>query len=181
MSKKQWIDERYRAALCNGSSQDLRACLADGHLTDAVEERWPSRKAIEVAIEEGNVRAVEVLIEAGVSPESPLRNGGRLLSAVVDAKANRIELAAALLAAGATPDHTLDPYPGGPLHRAISRGDVALVEWLLKNGASPLARDSSGEDALFAAVLAEPWNPAIGSLLNPSASTREAGRSSATL
>lgn len=165
MSRKQWIDERYHAALCNGSSQDLRACLADGYLPDAVEKRWPSRKAIEVAIEEGNVRAVEVLIEAGVSPESPLRNGGRLLSAVVDAKANRIELAAALLAAGATPDHTLDSYPGGPLHRAISRGDVALVEWLLKNGASPLARDSSGEDALFAAVLAEPWTPEIGSLL----------------
>ena len=165
MAKKQGIDERYRAALCSGNPQDLRDCLATGYRPDAVEEGWPSRTAVEVAIEEGNVQAVQILIEAGVSPEAPLRYGRTPLSMVVNARANRIELAEVLLAAGATLVHKGDSSDGSPLHAAVSCGDVSLVEWMLKNGASPMARDSSGDDALFGAVLAESWSPAIGSLL----------------
>lgn len=165
MAKKQGIDERYRAALCSGNPQDLRDCLANGYRPDAVEASWPSRTAVEVAIEEGNVQAVQTLIEAGVSLDAPLRYGRTPLSMVSKARANRIELAEVLLAAGAALVHRGESIDGSPLHAAVSAGDVALVEWLLRNGASPLARSYGGEDALFAAVLAESWNPAIGALL----------------
>ncbi len=165
MAKKQGIDERYRAALCSGNPQDLRDCLTNGYRPDAVEASWPSRTAVEVAIEEGNVQAVQTLIEAGVSLDAPLRYGRTPLSMVSKARANRLELAEVLLAAGAALVHRGESIDGSPLHAAVSAGDVALVEWLLKSGASPLARNSSGEDALFAAVLAESWNPEIGALL----------------
>ncbi|MFV8756337.1 ankyrin repeat domain-containing protein [Nannocystaceae bacterium ST9] len=84
----------------------------------------------------GALDVVESLLARGADP-SAQANGSNAMTWA--ARADDLPVAARLLAAGspidAEPEHT------GPLHAAVARGNLALVEWLLDRGADVEAVD----------------------------------------
>ena len=109
----------------------LKKAIAAGAKLDA--ESGYGDTALFAAAANGHLGCVKVLIDAGANVNLKAKSGATALwSAVYN---DRTELALALLAAGAS------PVPQSPIHKAVQKGNVALVKALLD------AKDYGGIEA----------------------------------
>lgn len=97
---------------------------------------------------EGNLAAVEVLVERGADVDARTRAGVTPLFVAV--RANRYEIARYLLERGATPDAAGEAGP--PLVEAVARGTPEMVRLLVQRGANPGVTDATGSTPLHTAV-----------------------------
>jgi ankyrin repeat protein len=114
--------------------------------------REASLSPLAAAARAADVAAVRRLLAAGHAVDGETRRGGTPLwhACAGDAPAaDRIEVAEALLAAGASVRRSDAGAP--PLHAAAMRGPLALVELLLRRGALEWQEDSKGRSAIDAA------------------------------
>jgi ankyrin repeat protein len=138
----------------------------------------------------GNLEVLEMLVAAGASAQphasgpcplhSAVRNGqfettqwllahgadidarqeGRETALHVAIEKDEVELALALIAAGADPDvQTSDEKRVTPLILATKKGDVELITALLAAGADPHTKDADGESALDLASYRDELRP----------------------
>ncbi len=98
----------------------------------------------------GSPEVVEILLAAGLSPNEPNAAGARPLDVAADD--GKAEIVNALLIAGADPDR-LDSLDQSALHRAVARGDLAVVK-ALAGIADVNTVDVSGETPLISSVKA---------------------------
>jgi ankyrin repeat protein len=134
-------------ASCLGDSERVESLLgADPSLLDAVAP--DGFRPIGFAAFFGHVDLLTRLIERGADLASPSSNEMRvapLHSAVAHAdQAVAIEMAEALLVAGAEPD-ARQQQGYAPLHEAALNGNLALTELLLRHGADPSPANDAGE------------------------------------
>lgn len=107
----------------------LKKAIAAGAKLDA--ESGYGDTALFAAAANGHLGCVKVLIDAGANVNLKAKSGATALwSAVYN---DRTELALALLAAGAS------PVPQSPIHKAVQKGNVALVKALL-DAKAPLGK-----------------------------------------
>ena len=85
------------------------------------------------AARSGDVESARLLLRAGASPNEALPDGASAL--IVAAHSGHGPVGALLLEQGADPNAAAIGYT--PLHAAVLRGDLALVQALLKHGANP--------------------------------------------
>jgi ankyrin repeat protein len=99
------------------------------------------------AVQSTNLEIVEILLKAGVNlnTRSNTYYQGTALHLAIEA--NRPDMVAAILHAGAQPNVT-DRYDETPLRRAVDANNVAIVELLLKAGADPTVKDKDGNTLL---------------------------------
>ena len=88
----------------------------------------------------GDADSVRLLVEAGASPNERRADGASAL--IMAAYSGRTQAAIALLDKGADPNDAEIGY--APLHAAVLKSDVALVNALLARGANPNARMTKG-------------------------------------
>jgi len=112
---------------------------------------------LEKAAEERHAPAVELLLDAGATPDRAMISPALLIAATN----GDADIAALLLEAGASPD---EPNEDGvtPLMGAAMSGHKPLVELLLASGADPRQRARDGDNAHFVAA-----NDEIRALLPP--------------
>ena len=106
------------------------------------------------SIDDGNAKAVKLLIAAGLKPNLKDSDGRTPLGEAVAMQ--RPEVVATLLAAGADPK---DPANTGLVMRATSNGDIAIVRSLLAAGAPVDTPDEQGVTPL--AMSARVGNPEL--------------------
>jgi hypothetical protein len=124
---------------------------------DSVTERAASipegvTTPMHLAVKDGNIDVIKLLLKRGVSPDIK-DNTGRtaLYTAFTDADPAVVEL---LLQHGANPDAG-DGGGGTLLHLALRRGDADMAVLLLEHGADPDMPDGSGLPPLHMALAAE--------------------------
>jgi ankyrin repeat protein len=121
-----------------------------------VEKRALFMGTIPIAVESGDMRLLETLLERGVLPDSRFAHGRTALCVAAEWTEDRTPMAELLLARGADPRQG-DDFHVTPLHCAAARGCVRMVETLLKAGADPLALNASAESVLhWATVSCDP-------------------------
>lgn len=100
------------------------------------------------AVAQGDAAMLEALLDAGVAPDGPIE--GRALDLAIDL--DYLVLAERLLSAGARPDPVGPDASYVPLLTAARRGNVEAALLLLRSGADPEWRDSTGTSLLQTAV-----------------------------
>ena len=121
------------------------------------EYAW-SRDCVQILRASGNGSARDFMrLNENSSADSWIKQGGWIYDPEQDAKLiagiekqSIVEVQHALQA-GANPDGIKNGP--NPLHLAVSLGSTPLIELLLRHGADPLLRDSSGHTALFYAYV----------------------------
>jgi ankyrin repeat protein len=88
----------------------------------------------------GDAQSVRLLVDAGASPNERRADGATAL--IMAAYSGRTQAAIALLDEGADPNDAVVGY--APLHAAVLKSDIALVNALLARGANPNARMAKG-------------------------------------
>ncbi len=163
MGDRRWgfLDRELLEAVGNGRPRTARALLrgalglrADPDARDA----W-GLSALALAVSAGDRECVEALLEAGArteAPDAPSWEADTPLCAA--AERGRVDLAEALLAAGADPN-AAPGSPGiamaqkarlrgtTPLMRAAAGGSLEMAELLVSAGADAAARDAKGRSA----------------------------------
>ena len=109
---------------------------------------------LHAAVIGGCKAAVEFLLAQQVSVNAVNHNGHTALALCPEypATAARVPIAKLLLAHGADANAGAGHHGGTVLHRAIIKGDAALAELLLEDGADPNRQDRSGKTPLHHAV-----------------------------
>lgn len=111
------------------------------------------RPALQIAIEARDERALRALLDAGADPNAFDDMGDTpMLILALEARAERPELAQALLAAGANAS-ALDSSDQSSLQIAIEAEDLALASALLSAGADPNATVDTGSDSMLRLAL----------------------------
>ena len=126
---------------------------ANAAAREACEEgEKPRRREIALfdAVSNGRVDEVHNELEAGVNPNAlSADNQHSLLTTAV--MQGRVEVARALLAAGADPRYK-EPSSRTALNHAAGRGSVELVEMLIKAGADPMVPTNHGAYPIHDAI-----------------------------
>jgi hypothetical protein len=104
--------------------------------------------AIHTAVDHGNGKIVQILIDAGADVNSL----GPYKQSLLMSATTRPEITKILLAAKADPN-IVNEYKIGPLAAAAEQGQLEVVKMLLAAGAKVKQRDPSGGTALMVAVL----------------------------
>ena len=108
------------------------------------------------AIEERGVEAVKELLKAGANPNSrETKDFKSALIVAIEAGTSKIVDVLIEAQAKATHHHTESLYEGSPLEAAIEKGDIEILEKVLKAGAG---RKIPNEDIMEAALNLEPLN-----------------------
>jgi ankyrin repeat protein len=119
---------------------------------DALDDRGYA--ALHLAVWQGNLAAVETLLEYGADVEATTRTKKRPLYLAVEA--GNTEIVAALLVHGAVPDADVQGLTA--LHEAVRRGEVEAARLLLDYGADVNATTYDLREPLFLAVLSRKAN-----------------------
>lgn len=159
---ERW-NRRLLAAAQLGPDQEKRAvkairkALKNGAQAEAMDE-GESCSALHLAAKNAGVGVVEALIAAGAPLESEAMNAFTPLMTACEAQ--RCDIAARLLAAGANPNATSNAFKTTPLSLAVTRGSdassAALCEVLLRHGAQVNFQDYLGHSALHHAHSCDP-------------------------
>ncbi len=96
---------------------------------------------LQMALDNSDTDAVELLLREGASPNHILPNGESLVQVAVGA--NSTKIVDLLLAAGATPDH-LDKRGRTPLYVALQNKNPVIIHRLLEEGANTNIRMIEG-------------------------------------
>ncbi len=99
------------------------------------------------AVEQGNMKLVQLLLDNGASPSAKLKNGSTPLHRALD----NTEILTALLAVKGVDPNVADSSGDTPLISAARNGQVESVKLLLKAGADQSRKDLTGSTALMAA------------------------------
>lgn len=100
-----------------------------------------------LTVESGDVEMAGLFLEAGFSPSLTDSRGVPLLSIAV--RGQYVDLAKMLISAGAEIDRLSGDRHYSPLMDAAQKGDLAMVELLLENGANPNLTSKDGQTALI--------------------------------
>ncbi len=142
---------RLHLAAMHGRTRVVRFLLENGCWMTALD--WVGRTPLGTAAFYGHVDVVEALLAHGCDP-----NGGRappLLGAVQE---GHYDAARELLTAGANPNTIIEgPYGPSVLHCASRRGDVRMIELLLRFGAVPDVRDERNNNPLHVTENVDVW------------------------
>lgn len=112
-----------------------------------VQPRESGRLPIHVAVRNGQFEATQWLLARGANIDA--RDDGRTTALHIAIDSDEVELALALLDAGADPEVvTSDEDKTTPLIRAAKKGSVELISALLAAGADPRVVDPGGESAI---------------------------------
>ena len=104
------------------------------------------------AASEGDLKAVEDFLEAGMSANVEAADGNTAFRNAIDHRRDHVALA--LLDAGVTPDQRLGNGRTALIEVATRTGDdLQLLDTLLRKGANPRAIDANGMTAMMAASL----------------------------
>ncbi|MCY3657736.1 MAG: ankyrin repeat domain-containing protein [Caldilineaceae bacterium] len=152
--------EHLSAAVGKGN-HELAGCLLDAGADPDVGVEHHLAPLIK-AIVRGYVNTVLMLLEFGANPETTER-GTQRTALFKAAEHNRVEVIAALLAAGANLQ-TGDKAGLTPLHAAVLMGQDEAVIVLLESGADMNARTRLGDMPLHLAARKGHWVSAIGLL-----------------
>jgi ankyrin repeat protein len=129
-------------AMAIGDLEQMEAALKSGKVLDV--RSSDGAEALFFAVEIGNLRAFQLLVEAGASPHRRDDRGRSLLHAA--ARWNRIEILDALPGLGLDLNARADDPRGcAPIHEAAQYGALEAVQWLVVQGAETGLRLESGE------------------------------------
>lgn len=98
----------------------------------------------------GDLRAVELFLDAGLSPDAKNKHGVTMLSMAV--RSAHKPIAELLAERGADLDLQSDDRGNSPLMDAVAAGNLAITEFLLSRGAQLDSQSKDGQSALVIAV-----------------------------
>jgi ankyrin repeat protein len=122
----------------------LRLLLKHGHPADARVQGTPLSVIASAA---GDVRCLQVLIDAGASIDAPAPDGRTALAAGVSS----LPVVDLLLRSGASV-RKADSIGATPLHRAVLSARAETIACMLNHGADPNQRDATGNSPLDLAL-----------------------------
>jgi ankyrin repeat protein len=135
IAAREWDLERVQLLLEFGADVLARDALGHPALYHAANAQMPGRAGDGPAL-------VALLIERGA--EVNARSGpGRMTALHMAARRGSVDLAGALLAAGAEIE-AKDFKGDTPLRRAVNCGQLGMVRLLMAHGADPLSKDARG-------------------------------------
>lgn len=112
------------------------------------------RLPLHAAVKGGHFEAAQWLLQRGADIDA--RSDGRITALHVAIDEDEVELALALLAAGADPNvQASDDERNTPLICATKKGQVEVIEALLAAGADPHVQDAGGQSAIDHAAYRE--------------------------
>ena len=147
----------------------LKLLLTSGADLKVLEPYW-ERTLLNYALKKGDMQSLQLLLQAGASPNLDCRSGPPLVFA---AKRGVLEGLRLLIAAGADPDQK-DFCGCTALFHAAGTGNLEALRLLLAAGASPLAADTAGRTPYDFAVECE--HPEAAELLAPLSCGKKARR-----
>ncbi|MCY2929410.1 MAG: ankyrin repeat domain-containing protein, partial [Planctomycetota bacterium] len=152
------IDQELAAAIDSGDFARSKGLIAKGADVDTFGSAGHS--LLFYAAQSGSAKEMTWLLMHDASVNGVDKAGDVPLSVAV--AGNRVEAAKVLLEWGADPDGEYpDPIPNErenagtrshPLHIAVKKAGMEMVDLLLRHGAVPNAKDGEGRTALFAAA-----------------------------
>ena len=123
-----------------GKNKLLRELLA---LPDAGQNITVLQQAARAAVENGQRRSLQLLLEKGVSADAAVAGASLLSGAVIHGQREIVRL---LLERGATPDRP-DAEGVPPIMHAVINDDLPTARLLMQHGANPAAKAPDGRDA----------------------------------
>ena len=128
---------RLETAMRAGDLDGVRAAFAEDPAFPNVRDNLTGTHLLALAISWSPLSLVENLLDTGADPDFVADDGfPALYGALSTDRADRLQLAALLLAHGADPNRRgINDYT--PLHLAVSQGDEAAMRLLLEHGADP--------------------------------------------
>jgi ankyrin repeat protein len=142
-------------AAAHGNIETLEVLVAAGA---RVQPHPAGYSPLHAAVRNGQFEAAQWLLAHGADIDA--RDEGRETALHVAIERDEVELALALIAAGADPDvQTSDEKRVTPLILATKKGDVELITALLAAGADPHKQDADGESAIDLASYRDELRP----------------------
>lgn len=144
----QAVVNRLFTATQHGQLDEIKATLSQN--PDALECKLHGKTALQVAVEKGQLRALQALLEAGANPNAP-SDDGQSSPFIAAVAADNMLMVINLLHKGAK----VNPQDGlarKPLHAAVQSESVKSIPLLVRHGASLKAFDDEGDTPLHAAL-----------------------------
>ncbi|MGK5593755.1 MAG: ankyrin repeat domain-containing protein [Parachlamydiaceae bacterium] len=107
-----------------------------------------SEAALSVAVDDGNIEIIQLLLKHGANPYGPLTRKIPFLLAIKNHDLAKVRA----FIEGKTDLNYQTPFYGSPLHVALNYGTPEIIKLLIQHGAKPHQCDRGGRSPFFLAV-----------------------------